>query len=51
MGLKIKLTFNEFAFKKTKDYCKLDDKFEKQGFFTQSYICKITDKKNVNNKV
>jgi len=38
------LEYNEFAYKKTKDYCKLEDRFQKKAIF-QSHIREIADKK------
>ncbi len=41
---KICLAYKEFAYKKTKDDCKLDDRFCKQHH-SQSHACKFADKK------
>jgi len=41
---KNRLAYNEFAYKKTKDYCKLEDRFQKK-VFSGSHILEITDKK------
>jgi len=38
------LAYNEFAYKKTKDYCKLEGRFQKKAIF-QFYICKIAEKR------
>jgi hypothetical protein len=43
------LTYNEFAYNKTKDYCKLEDRFQKKAIF-QLHICKIADKKTAYTK-
>jgi hypothetical protein len=41
------LTYNEFAYKKTKDHCKLEDRFNKKCHFSIAYshIRKFEDKK------
>ncbi len=31
------LAYNEFEYKKTKDYCKLEDTFQKKGHFSIAY--------------
>jgi len=31
------LAYNEFAYKKTNDHCKLEDRFQKKGHFSISY--------------
>ncbi len=43
------LEYNEFAYKKTKDYCKLEDKFQKKAI-SQLHVRKITDKKTPYNE-
>jgi len=45
-----RLAYNEFAYKKTKDYCKLEDWFQKKGHFSIAKR-KITDKKTAYNEV
>jgi hypothetical protein len=40
---------NEFEYKKTKDYCKLEDRFQKKAIF-KSHIRKIADKKTTYNE-
>jgi len=34
---KNRLAYNEFPYKKTKDYCKLEDRFQKKGHFWIEY--------------
>jgi len=34
---KNRLAYNEFAYKKTKDYCKSEDRFLKRGHFWIAY--------------
>jgi len=34
---KNRLAYNEFAYKKTKDDCKLEDRFQKKGHFRIAY--------------
>jgi hypothetical protein len=34
---KNRLAYNEFAYKKTKDYHKLEDRFQKKGDFSIAY--------------
>jgi len=34
---KYRLTYNELAYKKTKDYCKLEDRIQKKGNFSIAY--------------
>ncbi len=46
---KIKLAYNEFAYKKTKYTHKLVDRFLKKANF-QSHICEITNKKTAYDK-
>jgi len=43
------LAYNEFAYKKTKDYCKLEDRFQKK-VISGSHIRKIADKKTAYNE-
>ncbi len=43
------LTYNEFAYKKTYDHCKLEDRFQKKAIF-QSNIRKFADKKTAYNE-
>jgi hypothetical protein len=43
------LAYNEFAYKKTKDHCKLEDTFQKKAIF-QSHILEFADKKTSNNE-
>jgi len=31
------LTYNEFAYKKTNNHCKLEDRFQKKGHFSIAY--------------
>jgi len=31
------LAYNEFAYKKTRDYCKLEDRFQKKVHFSIAY--------------
>jgi len=31
------LEYNEFAYKKTNDHCKLEDRFQKKGHITIAY--------------
>jgi len=35
---KNRLAYNEFAYKKTKDYCKSEDRFQKRGIYAKSQI-------------
>ena len=42
-------TYNEFAYKKTKDDCKLEDRFQKKAI-SGSHIREIADKKTAYNK-
>ena len=44
------LAYNEFEYKKTKDYCKLDDRFQKNGQFLVVSTVEIEDKKTAYNK-
>jgi hypothetical protein len=46
---KNRLANNEFAYKKTKDYCKLEDRFQKK-VISGSHIREIADKKTVYNE-
>jgi len=43
---KNRLAYNEFAYKKTKDYCKLEHRFQKK-VISGSHISKIADKQGV----
>jgi len=43
------LEYNEFAYKKTNDHCKLEDRFQKKAIF-QSHIRKFPDKKTAYNE-
>jgi len=43
------LEYNEFAYKKTNNHCKLEDRFQKKAIF-QSHICKVADKKTAYNE-
>jgi hypothetical protein len=43
------LTYNEFAYNKTNDHCKLEDRFQKKAIF-QSHICEFEDKKTAHNE-
>jgi hypothetical protein len=47
---KNRLAFNKFAYKKTKDYCKSDDRFQKRGHFWIAHIREIADKKTAYNE-
>ncbi len=47
---KIRVPYNEFVYKKTKDTNNLGDMFLKKGEF-QSHICEISDKKAAYNEV
>jgi hypothetical protein len=46
---KNRLAYNKFTYKKTKDNCKLEDRFQKKAI-SQSHICKITDKNTAYNE-
>jgi len=46
---KNRLAYNKFECKKTKDHCKLEDRFQKQTI-CGSHICKIADKKTAYNQ-
>jgi len=46
---KNRLAYNEFAYKKTKNCCKLEDRFQKKAI-SGSHIYKIADKKTAYNK-
>jgi hypothetical protein len=46
---KNRLEYNEFAYKKTYDHHKLEDRFQKEANF-YSHLCKATDKKIAYNK-
>jgi len=46
---KNRLAYNEFAYKKTKDDCKLEDRFQKKAI-SGSHIRKIADKKTAYNE-
>ena len=48
MDQKNKLSYNEFVYKKTKDDCKLEDRFYKNAQFSD--LCEITDKKTAYNE-
>jgi len=46
---KNRLKYYEFAYIKTKDYCKLEDRFQKKAIF-QLHIHEIADKKSAYNE-
>jgi len=43
------LKYNELAYKKTNNHCKLEDRFQKKAI-SQSNICEFADKKTAYNK-
>jgi len=43
------LAYNEFAYKKTNDHCKLEDRFQKKAIF-QSHMREFANKKTAYNK-
>ncbi len=47
---KNRLAYNKFTYKKTKDDCKLEDRFRKKPI-SALHICKISDKKTEYNQI